>query len=162
MHHTDNLFVQSKIDEIGTALFFSNSSALPFPAYIITALKTNEEGAIWFFVSRGWNLLKPGARSFLARLEFYRKGYPFTLKIEGSAQIENDLKLMQDLFSIPLTEELQSAVLLVKVKIENVVYKELLSKKPFRPFTAMYVFLERLFHTHKKGRFNMPRLQHSI
>src|SRR5450432_1545638 len=80
MQTPDVSFLQSKIASLGTALFFSEDNMLPFPAYIITALKTDDEGSTWFFISRSWNKTVSYNVASAASLEFYRKGYPFSLK----------------------------------------------------------------------------------
>ena len=56
MQSPDLTFVQLKIAEIRTAVFFcSNNTILPLPAYIVNAIKTNENHLIWFFISTDWN-----------------------------------------------------------------------------------------------------------
>jgi hypothetical protein len=141
MQTPDTSFLQARIASIGTALFFSeNKYMLPFPAYIITALKTDEEGYIWFFISRNWNKTVTYDLPFRTNLEFYRKGYPFSLKIEGDASLVNDKEIMQGFMqnllgkSVPVKEDAISGVLLVKVKIEKATYKELVARKPYKPF----------------------------
>jgi hypothetical protein len=136
MENPDLSLLQLKIANIGTALFFcGDNNCLPFSAYIITALRTDEEGCIWFLISRGWNKPVSYDTLFPVSLEFYRKGYPFTLKIEGDAGIVNDKTVMQDLMgkSIRLNDEAFYGVLLVKVKIKHSEYKELQAHKSFRP-----------------------------
>ncbi len=140
MQASDLSFLQVKIVSIGTALFFcDDASLLPFPAYIITALKTDEEGHIWFFISRSWNQKVAYDRSSAVTLEFYRKGYPFSVKIDGRASLVNDQTtiqhFMQDLLgnSVQVKEEAIAGVLLVKVKIEKAAYKELMVRKPSKP-----------------------------
>src|SRR5450432_3304223 len=108
-------FVQLKIAEIGTAIFScDNNTILPFSAYIIRALKTNEEGFIWFFISRDWNKLVFTENIFQGKLEFYKKGFPFTLKIEGKAQLIHKKVETQALLSFPINEGAHNGVLLVR------------------------------------------------
>lgn len=150
MKNPDLSLLQLKIANIGTALFFCGSNpVLPFGAYIITAQRTDEKGCIWFFISKGWeqpviydNTLFP------VSLDFYRKGYPFTLKIDGDATLVNDRNIMQDMMgkSIELKEEMFAAVILVKVQIKHSEYKELLDHKPFRPFRQSLDAIKNLLH----------------
>jgi len=55
MQSPDLAFVQLKIVEIRTAFFCGNNAILRLPTYIISALKTNENHLIWFFIRAGWS-----------------------------------------------------------------------------------------------------------
>ncbi len=153
MQHPDLSFLQAKIASIGTALFFcENKYMLPYPAYIIRALKTDDQGYIWFFISRNGNEKLSYDALFPADLEFYRKGFPYVLKIGGQASLVNDKEMtdhfMQDLFgkTISIKEEAISGVLLVKVKIQNAASKELVTRKPFNPFHNISFLLKNLWY----------------
>jgi len=163
MQTPDLSFLQVKIVSIGTALFFcEDKSLLPFPAYIITALKTDEQGHIWFFISRSRNKTVSYDLAFPANLEFYRKGYPFSLKIAGQASLVSDKEVMQDFMrdllgkSIPVKEEAISGVILVKVKIEKADYKELVPRKPYKPFQNIISSIKNVWYPVH------PQLQPSI
>ena len=46
-------FLQDKIEDLRSALFFSLSNAvLKMPTTIVTTLKVDDAGQIWFFVNR--------------------------------------------------------------------------------------------------------------
>lgn len=153
MQTSDLSFLQVKTMNIGTALFFcGNNYILPFPAYIITALKTDDQGYIWFFISRNWNKTVFYDVTFSADLEFYRKGCPSSLKIKGTASLVNDKdamqNFMQDLLgkSVPVKEEALSGVLLVKVKIEKAYYKELAERRPFKPLQQIISMVKNVWY----------------
>jgi len=159
---TDNSFLQAKIMSIGTALFFCEGDTLPFPAYIITALKVDDEANIWFFISRNWNKVVSYDRTVAANLEFYRKGYPFSITVKGKASLVNDRKMiqqfMQDLLgkSVPVKEEAIDAILLVKVNIEHTDFKELVAHKTVNPFRHLFAGI-------KNWRYpTQPQLQPSL
>ena len=154
MKNPDLSLLQLKIANIRTALFFcGDNNCLPFSAYVITALRTDDEGCIWFLISRGWDKPVSYDTLFPVTLEFYRKGYPLALKIEGDASIVNEKVVMQDLMgkSIRLNEEVFSGVLMVKVKIKHAAYKELQAHKPFRslPF-SLSVLINFLLPKHER------------
>ena len=149
MQNPDISFIQLKIANIGTALFYcGTNSQLPFSTYIITALKLDEDGCVWFFISRGPDKQINNIRPFEAQLEFYRKGYPFFMKIEGQASIADTKEKMQDLMGkgILLPEETLSGILLIKVKMGKVVYKELKQQQSFQPKHSLSVWLKNLLH----------------
>ncbi len=154
MENPDLSLLQLKIANIGTALFFcGDNNCLPYSAYIITALRTDEQGSIWFLISKGWDKPVMYDTPFPVSLEFYRKGCPFTLKIDGAAAIVNDKAVMQDLMgkSIRLSDEAFSGVLLVKVNIEHADYKELQAPKTSKSSLFSISTLKNfLFPNHEK------------
>jgi len=161
--HSNSSFLQAKIMSIGTALFFcEDDSLLPFPAYIITALKVDEGGNIWFFISRNWNKTVSYDRVVPVNLDFYRKGFPFSITIKGKASLVNDRRMMHQFMqevlgkSIPVTEDAIDGVLLVKVNIEHSCFKELVARKAVNPFRNPFAGI-------KNWRFPaQPQLQPSM
>lgn len=120
-------FLQEKISDLRSALFFSLSNAvLRMPTTIVTALKVDEVGQIWFFVNRPVQNIQEFDKEFPARLEFFRKGKSFYLKIIGKACIVNDPEELNDLLNV--SEEVKSKamhqVVLVKVKMQSAEYVE--------------------------------------
>lgn len=149
MQNPDISFLQLRIANIGTALFYGGSnSPLPFSTYIITALKIDEAGCIWFFINRGSPQQKISNRPFNAQLEFYRKGYPFFMKIDGEAVIEEPGENLNDIMGkgISLSREALSGILLVKVKIKNAVYKNLKQQKSLRLLNSLSLWLKNILH----------------
>ncbi len=142
-------FIQLKVAQIGTALFNCGSqSQLAFSTYIITALKIDDEGNVWFFVNKGVEAAEKNANPFTAQLEFYRKGFPFFMRIEGEGSIVHAQEKIHDLMGkgIHLQQEALAGILLVKVKIENVVYKELKQQKPFNFISGITAKIKNLLH----------------
>ncbi|MFT3933643.1 MAG: hypothetical protein QM726_08525 [Chitinophagaceae bacterium] len=136
MQNPDIPFIQMKLANIGTALFYcGNDCPLPFSTYIITALKIDENGFVWFFVNKGQQKQENSHSPFAAQLEFYRKGYPFSMKISGEASIAEPGDKMNDLMGkgINLSQEALSGILLVKVKIEDVLYRDLKEQNWMQP-----------------------------
>jgi hypothetical protein len=84
---TDTTIIRNRINEIRSALFF-NEGGYPgvYSAGIISALDVNDEGQILFFINKPEFMLTEDRR-FPARLEFYRKGKPFFIKVYGVAEI---------------------------------------------------------------------------
>lgn len=91
---TDATIIRSRINEIRSALFF-NEGGYPgvYSAGIISALEVNDEGQILFFINKPEFMLTEDRR-FPARLEFYRKGKPFFIKVKGVAEILTDVDLL--------------------------------------------------------------------
>ena len=163
MLNPDLNFVQSKIADIRTALFFCGSNTiLPFPAYIVSAIKTNENDLICFFVITCWdnNVFYQGL--FPGKLEFYRKGYPFTLKIDGDVKLISGKTAMQDLLPFPLIDEVYNGVLLVSVKIQRVIYNELISTRKFNPVQRVYSFMKKMLRSLPGRKYSQVKWQPSL
>lgn len=127
-------FLQSRISDLRSALFFSlSNSILKMPTTIITALKVDEVGQIWFFVNRPMQNIQEFDKEFPARLEFFRKGKLFYLKIMGKACIVNDPEEVHGLVNV--SEEIKfkamSQLVLVRVKIQTAEYVENLPSESY-------------------------------
>jgi len=84
-------FLREKISAIGSALFFSqNNSVLRLPSTVVTALDVDEVGQVWFFLHRPTQSLQEFDREFPARLDFFRKGKHYFLRVSGRASIVTD------------------------------------------------------------------------
>lgn len=120
-------FLQEKISDLRSALFFSLSNAvLKMPTTIVTALKVDEIGQVWFFVNRPMQNIQEFDREFPARLEFFKKGKPFYLKIMGKACIVNDPEEVNGLVNLSddVKSKAMNQLVLVKVKIQSAEYME--------------------------------------
>ncbi|HTL07244.1 MAG TPA: hypothetical protein VL307_03265 [Chitinophagaceae bacterium] len=149
MQNPDISFIQLKLANIGTALFYCGDGCqLPFTTYIITALKVDQDGFVWFFINKGNQEHPAHIKPFAAHLEFFKKGYPFFMGIKGQASIESVKEKMDDLMGkgIQLSEEALAGILLVKVKIEKVDYKELKQQKALPSWQQLTGWCKHLLH----------------
>jgi general stress protein 26 len=134
MKDMNNLrFLQHRIQEIGSALFYSLSSAvLKFPTTIVNTLKVDETGNIWFFINRPEQNLTEFDWEFPAKMQFYRKGKSYFLQIAGKACIVNDPEEVNSLQGLP--EETRTKafhdMVLIKLKINVVQYHEYYEAQP--------------------------------
>jgi hypothetical protein len=120
-------FLRDRIHEIGSALFFNTSNAaFKLPTSIISALKVDDYGNIWFFLHRPDVFIEDGDKEFPARLDFYRKGKPFFLQVSGKALVLTDTDELNDLVDLApeLKAEALSHVMLVKVQVQHAEYYE--------------------------------------
>jgi len=123
--NSDLPFLREKIQELKNALFFSqNSSLLRMATTIVSILKVDELGHIWFFVPRPTQALQEFDREFPARLEFFRKGKGFFLHITGKAYIINDPEEINSLLFDDLKQQVSSNMVLIKVKMGKADYFE--------------------------------------
>lgn len=90
MEMQHELLIRNKVSEIGSAIFYNVSDApKPFSAGLISSVQYDEDGLLYFFASRPKHLVQEDCR-FPAVLDFYRKGKPYFLKINGTAELVTD------------------------------------------------------------------------
>jgi general stress protein 26 len=114
----DLLFLKEKIEEIKIALFKTDTdSLLQLPNNIISTLKVDDDGCIWFFTS----CVKPYAhhleKELYVSLHYYRKENNCRLFIRGKAFIEKD-------DGDSASENSFDKIILLKTKIQQAEYFE--------------------------------------
>ncbi len=120
-------FLQEKIKEIGSAIFFNLSdSVLKLPTTIVSTLKVDEYGFVWFFVQKPKQTLKEFETEFPARLDFFKKGTPYFLQVMGKGWVVTDPEEINSYVTI--SDDVRAInngqLLLVKVKIMKAEYYE--------------------------------------
>src|SRR6202000_1429239 len=122
---TDLRFLQEKIQDLKNALFFSqNTSLLRIATTIVTVLKVDELGQMWFFVPKPQQALHEFDREFPVRLEFFRKGKKFFLHVSGKAFIVNDPEEVNSLVHDDIRELAGNHLVLIKVRMLKADYFE--------------------------------------
>jgi hypothetical protein len=122
---SDLQFLQEKIQDLRSALFFSqNTSLLRMATTIVTILKVDELGQMWFFVPRPKQALHEFDREFPVKLEFFRKGKRFFLHVAGRAFIVTDPEEINTLVYEDIREQAAGHMVLIKVKMIKAEYFE--------------------------------------
>jgi hypothetical protein len=123
IHHDENLeFINNKIREIKVAMFRAEASSLQCPPNnIITTLKTDDHGHIWFLTSCNKVYAKNIDKCFYASLDYYQKGTDCRLRISGSASIVEDN--VETPIRVSKNDKAQG-IFLIKLKIMNAEYYE--------------------------------------
>ncbi len=120
-------FLQEKIREIGSAIFFNESdSVLKLPTSLVTTLKVDDYGYVWFFIQKPKQTLKEFEKEFPVKLDFYKKGKTYFLQVMGKGWVVDDPEEVNGFVNLPnetknLTLE---DMVLVKVKISRAEYYE--------------------------------------
>ena len=120
-------FLQEKIREIGSALFFNLSeSVLKLPTSIVSTLKVDDYGFVWFFVQKPMQSLKEFEREFPVRLDFFRKGSGCFLQVNGKGWVVTDPEEMNSFITLPEDAKklAMNEMVLVKVRIMRAEYHE--------------------------------------
>jgi hypothetical protein len=158
-------FIQDKVRDLENALFFSMSDAvLKIPSCLIKVLEADELGQLWFMIPKPSQFIHAFDRSFPVKLDFFRKGREYYLKIFGMAFLVND---PEEINSVEcLNEQIKKQArenesVLIKVKISHADYVE---NAPARE-TAKNI-LQQVKHkiyrwfqlSHSEGDPNFPRI----
>jgi hypothetical protein len=129
---TDNnlQFIREKIYQLRSAIMYSMSKGLvKIPNNIVTAIRVDDEGHLWFLAKRPAQYLSECEQCFPARLHFYRKGVNFFLEISGKATIvtNNSFNSNED-----TTDTTYAKPVLIKMTMVNIEYAEAGEKKKGR------------------------------
>jgi general stress protein 26 len=121
-------FVDEKVRDLENALFFSTSDAvLKMPTCVVRILEIDELGNLWFVVPKPSQRIHAFEKFFPVKLDFFRKGRDYYLKILGNAFIVND---PEDINSVDVLNEAvkqrarKNELVILKVKISHVDYAE--------------------------------------
>jgi hypothetical protein len=90
MHNNDTTlaFLKGKIEDFRIALFKAEiDSEIRLPNNIISTLKVDEDGYIWFYTSCNSNYATQVDKEFFAYLDYYQKGRDSRLRVSGRACI---------------------------------------------------------------------------
>ena len=84
-------FLQKKLTELNNALFFAEGNALiKLPNSCITEMDVTEEGKIIFVLPKPAQDITAFDTEFPVRLDFFKKGKPFRLKVQGKGILVSD------------------------------------------------------------------------
>ena len=112
-----------------SALFFCRQGMLKMPVSIITRLKVDNEGYIWFFVKRPFDSILAFNKEFSAHLNFFREGKNFSLEIIGKGSIVDEPEKVNNLVSLDeeIKQKAMLELMLLKLKIIDAYYFEYLT-----------------------------------
>jgi len=121
------VFLQEKIEQIGSAIFFNQSeSVLKLPTSLVSNIKVDDFGYLWFFVMKPKQNVQEFDNEFPVRMDFFKKGVDFFLQVNGKGWVVIDpeeqntfLELFNDIDASQLED-----MVLVKVKMLKAEYYE--------------------------------------
>jgi len=150
----DNLqFLQKKIGEIKVAMFKAEmNSVLQLPNNIISTIKTDGDGNVWFFTSCNGKYAQNIDKEFYAYLEYNQKGGAYRLRISGKAVVVPDTT---PTYTTAVGTQLSDSIVLVKLKMMHVEYfenKNLVTTSSFK--TRVKDFFTDIFFSHNYKEFN--------
>ena len=133
-------FLSKKIKELENALFMSESNALvSLPTHIINVSEVDEDGNIWFIIPKPTQVIESFSKEMPAKLDFFKKGKEFFVKVSGLASIAWSI---EDMKCPKLAKQFSGSfekdnVVAVKVKVEYSEYTEKTPKPSSNPLMQM-------------------------
>ena|SRR5688572_1150034 len=120
-------FLQDRIRDIGSAIFFNESdSVLKLPTSIVSTVRVDDFGFVWFFITKPKQNLREFENDFPARLDFFKKGKTYFLQVIGKGMVVTDPEEVDRFVNLPEEEKqnLLNEMVLVKVKMTKAEYYE--------------------------------------
>jgi hypothetical protein len=115
--------LKSKIMELQSALFFTESkSIVKLPTHVISDVELDSEGQIWFVIPKPARHIEAYDKEIPAKLDFFKKGLDFFIKVRGIAFLQTDLEAANknaDLSAEMKKKMNDEAVIAVKVAIQD-------------------------------------------
>jgi hypothetical protein len=114
--------LKSRITELQSALFFTESkSIVKLPTHVISEVELDGEGQVWFVIPKPAMHIEAYDREIPAKLDFFKKGKDFFVKIRGVAYLQADAaEALNAGLSVDMQQRMSDdAVILVKVKVED-------------------------------------------
>lgn len=117
---------KEQILALGSALFFTeNESLLKLPVHVITNVQMDDNNQIWFLIQRPTQALTEFDVALPAKLEFFKKGMPYHIKVKGTASIVDNTKKVEMLTG---SNAINKELVAVCVKIRTIDYFETVAK----------------------------------
>jgi hypothetical protein len=121
-------FIEEKIMDLENALFFSLSDAvLKIPSCVIKVLQADELGQLWFVIPKPSQLIHAFDKTFPVKLDFFRKGRDYYMKIFGKAFLVNDPEEINGVECLDEAVKQQATfndTILIKVQMSHAEYVE--------------------------------------
>jgi general stress protein 26 len=116
-----------KMKELENALFVTEaSSSSKLPTHIVQIAEVDEEGNAWFIIPRPTQVIESFDTEMPAKLDFFKKGKGFYLKLRGMASlIHSEEALPRTRIFQELSESFKKKKLIaVKLKMQSAEYFE--------------------------------------
>ena len=113
--------LKSKIMELQSALLFTESNSIvKLPTHVISDVELDSEGNIWFVIPKPAMHIEAYEKEIPAKLDFFKKGKDFFVKVRGIAFLQTDLTEANanEALSAEMRQRMQDAeVIVVKVQV---------------------------------------------
>jgi len=118
--------LKRKLSELNSALFFAEGDSLfKLPNHLVTEMELNDDGEIRFVIPKPAQDLEAFDKEFAGRLEFFKKGIAYRLKVQGKGEIVEDSAEMEKWVatSVDRQEKVKNeSMILIKIMVKYVDY----------------------------------------
>jgi hypothetical protein len=119
--------LKRKLLELNSALFFAeNDSLFKLPNHLVTEMELNEDGdEIRFAIPKPAQDIEAFDKEFPVRMEFFKKGIAYRLKIQGKGSIIEDAAELENWLAVSPTRQEKvknEPTIMVKVAVKYVDY----------------------------------------
>lgn len=126
--------IRRRILQLRTAIMYSMcDEVLRLPNSIVTALRVDNEGQLWFVCEKPAMSIAEYDHSFPVRLHFYHKGVFFHLEVSGKATIVEETYAGY----LPTEMPAKDNLMLIRMSMTAVEYTEPFAKKERNRLEAM-------------------------
>src|ERR1700761_6365702 len=121
--------LKSKISELQSALLFTESNSIvKLPTHVVSDVELDSEGQIWFVIPKPAMHIEAYDKEIPAKLDFFKKGKDFFVKVRGTAYLQTDLAEAGEMLSEEMCQRMQDeSVMAVKVLVQE---SELVDNSP--------------------------------
>jgi len=128
---TQAQMLKNKMIELQSALFFNDSASIvKLPTHVISEIEIDEEEQIWFVIPKPVQHIDAFDKEIPAKLDFFKKGMDFFVKVSGTAYIITDREEIEyhPTLSAEMKERMKGErVIAVKVRMQDA---ELIDNSP--------------------------------
>ncbi|THU38456.1 hypothetical protein FAM09_17465 [Niastella caeni] len=118
--------LKRKLSELNSALFFAEGDSLfKLPNHLVTEMEINDNSEIRFVIPKPAQDIEAFEKEFPVRLEFFKKGIAYRLKVQGKGVIVEDSTEMEKwlVYSAARQEKAKNeSMIMIKVMVQFVDY----------------------------------------
>src|SRR5690349_10624517 len=118
--------LKRKLSELNCALFFAEGDSLfKLPNHLVTEMDLNDDGEIRFAIPKPAQDIEAFDKAFPVRLEFFKKGIAYRLKLQGKGTIVEDSAEMEKWLatsSVRQEKAKNEAMIMIKMDVKFVDY----------------------------------------
>ena len=118
--------LKRKLAELNSALFFAEGDSLfKLPNHLVTEMEINDDGEIRFVIPKPAQDIEAFDKEFPVRLEFFKKGIAYRLKLQGKGAIVEDSAEMEKWVAVSESRQEKAkneTMIMIKVMVKYVDY----------------------------------------
>lgn len=119
LHEPDFSFLGKKIMEINTAIFKAEADPVLLPNNVISTIRVDKQGNIWFFSSCQKNVTPLYERDFHSTLDYFNKEKQARISISGPCRIIPEMEAPEFVLGNVVPSLAERQVLLIRFTIQK-------------------------------------------